>query len=130
MMKSGKLHLSSDVRFNLWLKLIGKELEVLDYEGNERVSDKPVRFAKVAGPPWSNEISLVMTGKILLINSLPYFLPCNSFQPIRIISPTDNVQQIENQMVTARFSVSPEKLILIEDNGLKLESVFGPAECR
>lgn len=128
--KQGKIHLSADGRFSLWLKTVGGELEMLDFEGNEVLSGKQVRLARVSDESWNEEIGLVMTGRLLLTEGKPFFLPCGKYQLIGLAPLSMQQLQLENQIITARFSFIPEQLSLKKQAGIQLESVFGPAECQ
>lgn len=128
--EASKIHLMADGRFSLWLKVIDGELEMLDFEGNEVLSGKKVKLARVTDASWTDEISLVMTGKLLFLKGKPYFLPCNKLQLIGLDSLSTQQKQLENQIITARFSFIPEALYFKKQAGIQLESVFGPAECR
>ncbi|MBK9290501.1 MAG: hypothetical protein IPM52_02550 [Bacteroidetes bacterium] len=129
-MRSGKIYLASDGFFNLWLQPKGNQLEILDFEGDAVISGKPVQLARTSAAPWSDEISVPMTGKLLLIESEPYFLPCNTFHFIRLAPLTDQQLGLVNQSLSVMLSVVPARVHTQKAEAIRLGGVFGPTECR
>lgn len=125
----GKVFLKANDDFSLWLKPRKDQLEVLDYEGNEVVSDRPLRLGKPKEALWNQEIRVVMTGKLLSMENEFYFLPCNAVQFFRIAKETVSPYQSFDQVFTLRLSFVPANLHDSQETLFRLESVFGPAEC-
>ncbi|HMM10760.1 MAG TPA: hypothetical protein PKE03_01525 [Bacteroidales bacterium] len=129
-MTANKIYLDGGLGFGLWLKPVKGRLEILDFEGNEVISGKPVRLGKPDDQLWNQEINLVMTGKMISQDGVSYFLPCNTLQFIRLKEGIASTRQFDDRIITARLTLIPSEFKASEPPALSLESIFGPDECK
>lgn len=117
-------------QFNLWLRPVKNQLELLDFEGNQVLSGKAVRLGKSTDAIWDQELSIVMTGKVVDIEGKKYFLPCNSFHFMPLHGEVSADQAFPGQVITVMLSFVPSKLYGKHPIGFRIANVFGPAECK
>lgn len=129
-MNEGDILLKGEQQFSLWLRPVKNQLELLDYEGNEVLSGKPVRLSKSKDTFWNQEISVVMTGKVVELDGQRRFLPCGSFRFIPLVDEPANGPQItDNQAMTVMLAFVPSGLYGKQATGVRIGNVFGPAAC-
>ncbi len=116
-------------QFNLWLRPVKNQLELLDFEGNQVLSGKAVQLGKSTDPIWDQELSIVMTGKVIDIEGKKYFLPCNSFHFMPLLGEVSADLAFPRQVITVMLSFVPSELYGKQPIGFKIANVFGPAEC-
>lgn len=117
-------------QFNLWLRPVKNQLELLDFEGNLVLSGKAVRLGKSTDPIWDQELSIVMNGKVVDIQGKKYFLPCNSIHFMPLHGEVSADQAFTGQVITVMLSFVPSELYGKPPTGFRIASVFGPAECK
>ncbi len=128
-MIGGDVLLKGYDQFNLWLRPVKNQLELLDFEANAVISGKAVRLTKTSDPLWDKEISVAMTGKLVDIEGKKFFLPCNSFQFIPLQGDVSAVEAFNSQAVALMLTFVPSKLAGHQHLGFRITNVFGPSSC-